>query len=122
MSRQVGSPKGAKARADKYFSLIVRARGECQACGKRENLQTAHVISRRFSNTRCELMNAYCLCAGCHHHFTDHPVEWGQFVIEKMGESGYRHLTAMSQLTTKVDWFEVAQHLRGWWEAIEAAA
>lgn len=112
MSRQVGSPKGAKAKADKYFSQLVRSRGACQSCGKTENLQCAHIISRRFSHTRCEPSNAYCLCAGCHHYYTDHPVAWGQFVLGKMGEDCYAELTRWSQRTGKVDWFEVADQMK----------
>jgi hypothetical protein len=122
VSRQVGSPKGAKARADKYFSLIVRSRGECQCCGSDQFLQCAHVISRRYSHTRCMDLNAFCLCAGCHHHFTDHPVSFGIFVLGQIGEEGYQILKETSNLTGKLDWFKVAAELKARWEAIEAAA
>lgn len=122
MTRAMGSPKGAKAKADKYFSLIVRSRGACQACGKTLNLQCAHIISRRFSHTRCVERNALCLCAGCHHHYTDHPAEFGTLVLTFMDPSEYDHLTEMSQRTGKVDWLSVAERLKYRWEAIEAAA
>lgn len=112
MSRQVGSPKGMKLRADKLFSQIIRSRGACQACGKTLNLQCAHVISRRFANTRCDEDNAFCLCAGCHMYYTDHPVEFGTFVLTLMDEADYTALTARSQRTTKVVWVDVVQRLK----------
>lgn len=111
MSRAVGSTKGAKAKADKWFSLIVRSAGVCRSCGSTANLQTAHIISRRFSNTRCVLANAFCLCAKCHHHYTDHPVEWASFVLEQIGRTEYERLYKLSQQTSKVDWSVVAAEL-----------
>lgn len=122
MSRQIGSPRGAKAKADRFFSLIVRSRGFCECCLVSTNLQTAHIISRRYSHTRCVEENALCLCAGCHHRFTDHPVAFGQWVTRRMGEDAYRELTRMSQQTGKMDWFAVTAELKARWEAIEAAA
>lgn len=104
--------KGAKAKADKWFSLIVRSRGACVACGATSNLQTAHIISRRFSNTRCVLANAFCACAKCHHHWTDHPVEFASFVLERIGQAEYQRLYALSQQTSKVDWQTVAVELQ----------
>lgn len=121
MSRQVGSPKGAKAKADKLFSLIVRSRGECQDCGRTENLQCAHIISRRFSNTRCDEKNAFCLCAKCHHFFTDHPVAFGIWVEEQIGRQCYWLLQLQAHKTTKVDWTDVAAALAVRWKEIEAS-
>ena len=112
MSRHTTPARGAKARADDLFSKIVRSRGACCNCGKTENLQCAHVISRRFANTRCDEWNAFCLCARCHHYYTDHPVDWGKFVLEVMGENAYTRLRERSQLTSKVVWLDVVQRLK----------
>lgn len=112
MSRgTAASVKGAKKRADVLFSKIVRAAGACRKCGSTTNLQTAHVISRRYSNTRCVLSNAFCLDAKCHMFFTDHPVEWANFVLQEIGQSEYERLYALSQSTAKVDWAVVAAEL-----------
>lgn len=112
MSRGTGaSTKGAKKKADTLFSLIVRSRGACVQCGSTRNLQTAHIISRRYSNTRCVLSNAFCACAGCHMRWTDHPVEFASFVLERIGQSEYERLYALSQQTAKVDWVAVAAEL-----------
>lgn len=120
----MGSPKGAKAKADKYFSLIIRSRGACERCGESRGvqLQTAHIMSRRFSNTRCVEANAFCLCAGCHHEFTDDPVNFGLFVKAKIGSDLYFDLRAQAHKPAKVDWFTVAAELKARWETIEAAA
>jgi 5-methylcytosine-specific restriction endonuclease McrA len=115
MSRVANSSRGDKAKADKLFSVLVRERRECEHCGERTyyKLQCAHIISRHFSHTRCDPDNAFCLCAGCHHFFTDHPVEFGVFVLSKRGEDGYAALRAKSQLRTKVDWAAEVERLRG---------
>lgn len=63
---------GDKGACDRIFSQLVRMRGACQKCGSPRNLQCAHVISRRYSATRCDLRNAWCLCAGCHMHVDGH--------------------------------------------------
>ncbi len=115
--RRVGSTKGAKKRADVAFSKIVRSRGVCEArmweaaeCAG--PLQCAHIISRRFSNTRCVEDNAMALCAGHHHYFTDHPVEWGRFVLWMIGDDAYDALQELSLSTVKVDWEQVAGELK----------
>lgn len=108
----MGSTKGAKARADRLFSQIVRSPGRCASCGNASDLQCAHIISRRFSNTRCDEANAVPLCARCHHFFTDHPVDWGVWVLEQMGEERYAALLAQSQRTSKVVWADVVQRLK----------
>ncbi len=114
--RKVASPKGAKAKADRLFSLIVRARGACQACGKTTNLQCAHIISRRYSQTRCVEDNAFCLCAGCHMRFTDHPVEFGDFV--RAWGTPYEALQTQAQLGSKVDWNVIAGLLEVRWKEL----
>jgi hypothetical protein len=107
----VARAKGAKAKADKFFSLVVRSLGYCEACRSHMNLQTAHIRSRRFSNTRCELLNAFCLCASCHRKFTDEPLLFASFVHEKRTPSEIAWLQRKSHDIAKVDWEQVASHL-----------
>lgn len=92
------SPTTLKKKADVLFSQLVRARGECQSCGERDKLQCAHIVSRRYAATRCDLGNALCLCAGCHMHFTHWPVEFARFVEDTIGEYEYDCLKAKAQL------------------------
>ena len=82
--------KGPRGKADQLFSKIIRSRGECEKCGSTDYLQCAHIVSRRYSATRCDTANALCLCAKCHRYFTDNPVEWAQWVA--MGEGLYKYL------------------------------
>jgi len=118
----VSRAKGAKAKCDRLFSLIVRARGACENCGESRyaQLQTAHIISRRYSHTRCDLDNAYCLCAACHRAFTDHPVDFGAFV--KFKNTNYGVLIIRSQDQAKKDWDDELVRLTAIWADIEAAA
>ena len=121
----VSRARGAKAKADALFSKIVRARGACEKCGESNysQLQTAHIISRGYNNTRVELDNAFCLCASDHRYFTSHPVAFAAFVIEKMGQAAYEDLHARSLPSArKVDWEYEAARLKDIWAGIEAAA
>jgi hypothetical protein len=114
MSRQTTTPRGTKLRADKLFSQIVRSRGRCEKCGNSDysKLQCAHIVSRRFANTRCDEDNAFCLCAGCHMYFTDHPVDFGDFVNDRIGAEAYGRVKARSYSTSRVIWLDVVQRLK----------
>lgn len=116
--RKSATPRGYKKKADDLFSKIIRSKGLCARCGKGQHLQCAHIVSRRFSATRCDLRNALCLCAGCHHYFTDHPVEFGRFVIDRIGDKLYNQLTAKAHKPTKVDWKLTYEELKITYEDI----
>jgi len=103
--------KGAKGKATKLHALIVRSRGVCEACGSGNQLQCAHIISRKYSNTRTSLDNAFCLCASCHRTFTDNPVDFGKFVTDMIGEERYDELVKRRNLIAKVDWDTEATRL-----------
>jgi hypothetical protein len=109
------SQKTAKAAADRYFSLYIRAVGFCENCHRTPpevQLQCAHWISRRYSNTRCDPENAFSLCAACHRWFTDHPTEFGRWAIEARGEDTYQRLLEASREPAKVDWEEQRKVLK----------
>lgn len=104
--------KGAKAKCDKIFSQIIRSIGECEKCYKIEYLQCAHIISRRYSNTRTDLRNAFSLCAGCHRYFTDHPREFSRFITQTWAQEYYDHIYKKSQEVGKVNWDEEYERLK----------
>ena len=104
--------KGAKGRATKLHALIIRDLGYCESCGSSGPLHCAHIISRKYSQTRTSSDNAFCLCASCHARYTDHPVEFGKFVTDMMGEEKYNELKLLSNLTDKVDWEVEANRLK----------
>ena len=57
-----------KARADKLWSLAVKNdwNHTCAVCGKRDALNSHHMVPRMFFNTRFDLLNGICLCYRCH--------------------------------------------------------
>jgi len=103
--------KGDKGKATRLHALITRAHGECIRCGNSHALQCAHIISRKYAQTRTDLDNSFCLCASCHMYFTDNPVEFGQFTIEQIGEANYTELLRKRQLIQKIDWAVEADRL-----------
>ena len=105
--------KGAKGKATKLHALITRSKGSCEKCGTGEQgfLQCAHIISRKYSWTRTDLNNAFCLCASCHRFFTDNPVEFGIFTIDKIGDDQFDELIKKRNCTDKFDWEEEAKRL-----------
>lgn len=108
-----GSVKGAKGKADRLFSQLVRARGACERCGETDytKLQCAHIVSRRYSATRCDPINSWVLCAKCHMHLTVEPYEHVAFAIATRGEDGYRRLRERAISGAKVDWEGVVRNL-----------
>lgn len=102
-----------KAACDRLFSQLVRARGACQRCGRTTpdvQLQCAHIVSRRYTATRCDLRNAWCLCAGCHRRLTENPHEHVAFAIQTIGQAGYDDVVRRAYdgvKTLKMDWTEL---------------
>lgn len=68
----VSRRNGAPGKADFLFSRIVRSRGRCEypGCTSAGPYDTAHLIGRTYSSTRCIEDNAVCACR-THHHLID---------------------------------------------------
>ena len=111
-------PSTAKNKATALHSKLVRARGRCAAlhwyghecAGK---LETAHIVSRTYSHTRVRLDNAFCLCTKAHMHFTRWPLEFAEFVFDRIGIAKYQELRASAESDGKVDWVEELERLQG---------
>lgn len=117
--------KGLKGKCDEIFGKIIRSKGACERCGRRPpdvQLQTAHIISRRYSATRTDENNAFCLCAADHRYYTDWPKEFSDFVTEKLGDENYQRLKAKAQAVTKVDWSIELERLKKIWQGIDKDA
>lgn len=108
----IARAKGHKGKADALFSKIIRLPGVCLRCGSTANLQCAHIISRRYSATRCDTRNAWCLCAGCHRRLTDWPREHSQFITQTIGSEVYDELKLKAETVTKVDWAAEYERLK----------
>jgi len=106
--------KGAKAKADKLFSEVIRSVGYCEADGYDDvrcspQLQCMHIISRRFNATRCDTRNAFSGCAAHHRFFTDHPREFSRFITTTWAQEYYDTIfqnSRNSSLGKQVDWDE----------------
>lgn len=115
-----------KAEATRLHSQIVRSRGRCENCGDDwqttgSKLECAHIVSRRYANTRTDTANAFCLCSRCHMRFTEWPLEFAEFVIRIIGEARYRELHIKAHSAAKVDWYDELDRLRALAELLEAA-
>lgn len=87
MTRKKPSKTALRAKADRLFSLRVRARGVCEAAFYTKvrcngNLQCAHLISRRYLRIRWSEENALSLCMAHHVYFTHHELEWQLWLSE----------------------------------------
>ena len=98
--------------ADELYRQIIRSKGFCERCGKRENLQTAHIISRSYHQVRHDLDNSFCLCDGCHRYFTNRPIEFETFVKSKIGEAHYQELKDRAIDYKKIDYKAVIKRLQ----------
>lgn len=108
-------PKGTKGAVDRLFSEVIRSIGYCENCFRKPplvQLQCAHIISRRYANTRADLRNAFSLCAACHRFYTDHPVEFAKFVQRSWANEYYDATRIKSQKDSKVDWSLVQRHIK----------
>jgi hypothetical protein len=81
-ARHDGTKRCAFHEADRLFSERVRARGRCEVKSWHPSircngdLQTMHIISRRYRSIRWTFENALCGCAAHHRFYTDRPLEW----------------------------------------------
>lgn len=118
--------RGAKGKATRLHSLIVRARGRCERCGdtRPDTLQCAHIVKRVFAHTRTDEANAFCLCASCHRHLENEPFEFVAFVVSRIGEAEYERLRTKARegVNRKFDWNAEAARLEAVWKQMEAAA
>ena len=86
-------------RCDKIVGVEVRARNKCEsprphACKK--NWQWCHGISRSYHNTRHLEENSFCMCSSEHYYFTNHPLEWDNFLEKRWGTDSYRYLKTLA--------------------------
>lgn len=112
----VSRSKGDRGYCDMLFSRLVRSRGSCERCGKIEvPFDTAHIIGRSYSMTRCELDNAWCLCRTCH-VLVDNWWHEKQALVERtIGMTRYWALVAQArqhvQFSSKAFWLGERERL-----------
>lgn len=120
--------KGPKGKATRLHSLIVRSRGACELCGESDytRLQAAHIISRRYTATRTDLLNAWCLCVRCHRRTEEHADEFMALVEVTIGLVEFYELKRRAEGlgrvgVAKFDWEAEADRLTALYAEIAAA-
>jgi hypothetical protein len=78
------------------FSRIVRSRGACQRC-RAPATDTAHIIPRRYSATRCLEGNAWALCRSCHVRTGEWPYDFVKLVNSTIGFEAYWQLRRLAE-------------------------
>ncbi len=113
------SRSSQRAAADRAFSLYIRKRdGACRACGYNwpNELQCAHVWSRRYYAIRFDERNAVALCRGCHIKFTHSPAAWDVWCESHIPEYRTLRLFAINgttedgTLSNKLDYLAIKRH------------
>lgn len=95
----VSRRKGNPGKADMLFSRIVRSRGRCEypGCMSQGPYDTAHLIGRRYSATRCQEDNAIAACR-THHQLIDGWWDEKRKVVHAtIGEDRYDELKRMAE-------------------------
>lgn len=108
---------GLTRKLDVECSRIIRSIGYCVSCKKTDylKLQCAHIFSRTYRNTRWDLKNLICLCAGCHFEAHKNPIRFVEKVKEHLGEYEYEALKNRHNSIkrwTVVEMNELLQNLR----------
>jgi 5-methylcytosine-specific restriction endonuclease McrA len=87
---------------DKIVSQVVRSRGKCERCGRTDKaLFCAHIHPRTKYNTRFDLENLLSLCWHCHQWGHLNPIDFSEFVKDKLGQKKYDDLRIRANLSAK---------------------
>lgn len=70
---------------DNLWSKIIKHKAgwKCEKCGRDGlGLNSHHIFSRRFKNTRWDLDNGICLCVACHFMAHQRSIEFAEWIIK----------------------------------------
>ena len=114
--------------SDKWFSDCIRHRANyhCEHCGKyfsglEQGFHCAHIYGRANKSTRWDVDNAVGLCAHCHRTFSEHPIDFHNWLQEKIGQGMLdllREKKNTPMKTTKALRLEIAKHYRDQFRAM----
>ena len=106
-----------KNRLDKKWSKKVKeiAKGKCEYCSSTHYLNSHHIFSRKFLNTRFDINNGVCLCAAHHLPFAHHKsLEFSIWVISTRGDEWYDDLVIKSRVVKPIlDIEKIEKELNG---------
>jgi hypothetical protein len=113
------SVSSVKRSCDQLWSQIIRAKGECERCGRTpENgrgFHAHHVYGRTDHRLRFDLRNGMAVCSVCHRWAEEHPLEFAKwFEAHRPGDVVYladqRRLGVMKRTLT--DYLELERELK----------
>lgn len=84
--KSVPSKSTLRNKADKLCGQLARSIGKCEHCGSTEQLQWCHIITRGIGKLRYERRNWLCMCASCHRHFHNKPLQFTKFIGQNKGK------------------------------------
>lgn len=100
---------------DTLWGKIIRSSGYCRRCGRTNNLQAAHIVSRRWKQTRWDVDNGICLCINCHNWGHANPKQFDNW-IEDTFPGRLEGLKIKRQGLEKVDKKQVRKLLKDIYE------
>ena len=114
-------------RLDRMFSEYVRRRaiarsGGCERCHKPkrwQDLQCAHMFSRRGLSTRWLEEDAAGLCGGDHMFLDSHPIEKIEFFKALLGEDRFQLLNITAHMAAKPDYKLIELYLKQLLEGVD---
>lgn len=112
-----------KKKLDIYFSKYIRSlnNGRCAKCGKRDNLQCAHIVSRSNLNLRWDPLNALPLCVKDHLYWAHkNPLEFTEW-LQKKYPINFKHVMRNKNKIVKFtleDYIELYEHYKAKVEAL----
>lgn len=107
-------------KCDQKRSVLVKKRAwwkcEVDGCNKDSYLNAHHLFSRVNWNTRYDIDNGICLCAGHHtmsSNFSAHktPLEFAEWVINKKWKERYDNMKRKSKMLWDKDYDKVMKYL-----------
>ena len=82
--------KTLRNKCDAIVGADCRSLGRCEICGRKEELQWCHFLTRSIIKLRYHKKNYACLCAGCHFKAHDNP-KWITREWDRIKGSGTTH-------------------------------
>ena len=108
--------KASKNKCMDLAKKICRAKLFCLCCGlpdgPNHNIEAAHIIPCRYWNTAADTWNLVPLGHSCHSYFTDHPMEFEEF-IDKHYPGRRKVLYAIARVKKTIDWDAIWERLQG---------
>jgi hypothetical protein len=83
-------------------------------------MQCAHIITRHISATRCDLRNAFSLCAKCHYYLGLWPIEMSDFTLDKKDRATYDALKRLAESKPPTNWNTTYAELEREWERLRS--